>query len=132
MAHRFLVGHVQSAKVRSHSLNRGHRGQRHSSLGVRSREDQFLAATPRLVGRLLANHRDGAIGQSLLHAHIRRDILGMIARGGQALDREGLARKVEREAILDALVGSGRCSVGGLVGHIIGVVDYCNTLAEIL
>lgn len=129
MAHRFLVGHVQSAKIRSHNLNRGHCGQRHSSLGIRSREDQFLAATPRLGWRLLANHRDGAISQCLIHSLIRRDILGMIASGGQALDREGLARKVEREAILDTL--GCRCS-GSCIGHIIIVVDYFITVAEIL
>lgn len=53
----------------------------------------------------------------------------MIASGGQALDRERLVRKVEREVILDALGLSGSDSC---IGHIIGVVDYCNTLAEIL
>ena len=55
----------------------------------------------------------------------------MIARGGQALDRERLARKVEREVILDTLGLSG--SGSGCVGHIIVVVvDYSNTLSEFL
>lgn len=110
-----MVGHVQLAKVRRHSLDRG---QLHRFLGICPSKDEFLATAPRLVGRLFANHSDGAIGQSLLHAHISGDILGMIARRGQALDRKGLARKVEREAILDAL-GRG----GGFVGHI-GVVRH--------
>jgi hypothetical protein len=52
----------------------------------------------------------------------------MIARGCQALDRERLARKVEREAILDALGlgGSDSC-----IGHII-IVYYFITVAEFL
>ena len=55
----------------------------------------------------------------------------MIARGGQALEREWLARKVEREAILDTLGISG--SGGSCIGHIIVVVvDYFITMAEIL
>jgi hypothetical protein len=47
----------------------------------------------------------------------------MIARGGQALDRERLVRKVEREAILDTLGCSGSGS-GSCIGHIIVVVFY--------
>ena len=126
MVHRFLVDHVQSAKVRGHCLNR--RCQRHSSLGIGPSEDQFTRTTPSLGRRLCTNHSDGASRQSLLHAHIRSDILGMVARGGQALDRERLVRKVEREAILDALGlgGSDSC-----IGHIV-VVDYFITVAEFL
>ena len=54
----------------------------------------------------------------------------MVARGCQALEREWLARKVEREAILDTLGLGG--SGSGCVGHIIVVVDYFITMAEIL
>jgi len=126
MVHRFLVDHVQSAKVRRHRLNR--RCQRHSNLGISPSEDQFTRTTPSLDWRFCANHSDGASRQSLLHAHISCDILGMIASGCQALDRERLARKVEREVILDTLglSGSGSC-----IGHIV-VVDYFITVAEFL
>jgi hypothetical protein len=51
----------------------------------------------------------------------------MVASGCQALDRERLVRKVEREVILDALGVSGSC-----IGHIIVVVDYFITVAEFL
>ena len=128
MVHRFLVDHVQSAKVRGHCINR--RCQRHSSLGICSRIKQLTRTTPSLDRRLCTNHSDGASRQSLLDSRIRSDILGMIARGGQALDRERLARKVEREVILDTLGLSG--SGCGCVGHIIVVVDYFITMAEIL
>jgi hypothetical protein len=53
----------------------------------------------------------------------------MIASGCQALDRERLVRKVEREVILDAL--GCRCS-DSCIGHIIIVVDYFITVAEFL
>jgi hypothetical protein len=127
MVHRFLVDHVQSAKVRGHCLDRGR--QRHSSLGISSRVKHLKRTSPSLGRRLCANHRDGASRQSLSDSHISGDILGMVARGCQALDRERLARKVEREAILDAL--GCRCS-DSCIGHIIIVVDYFITVAEFL
>ena len=132
MAHRFLVGHFQSAKVRSNCINRRCQRHRHQRcLGVCSRIKHLACTTPCLGWRLLTNNGDGAISQSLLHTHISGDILGMIARGGQALEREWLARKVEREAILDTLGISG--SGGSCIGHIIVVVvDYFITMAEIL
>lgn len=127
MVHRFLVDHVQSAKVRGHCLDR--RCQRHSSLGISSRVKHLTRTSPSLDWRFCANHRDGASRQSLLDSRIRSDILGMIARGCQALDRERLARKVEREVILDALGCSGS---GSCIGHIVVVVDYFITVAEFL
>lgn len=126
MVHRFLVDHVQSAKVRRHCLNR--RCQRHSSLGISSRVKHLKRTSPSLDRSFCANHRDGASRQSLPDSRIRSDILGMIARGCQALDRERLARKVEREVILDALGCSGSDSC---IGHII-FVDYFITIAEFL
>jgi hypothetical protein len=52
----------------------------------------------------------------------------MIASGCQALDRERLARKVEREVILDALGCSGS---GSCIGHIV-VFYYFITVAEFI
>jgi len=133
MAHRFLVGHFQSAKVRRNCINRRCQRHRHQRcLGICSRIKHLACTTPCLGWRLLTNNGDGASRQSLLDSRIRSDILGMIARGCQALDRERLARKVEREAILDTLGISG--SGCGCVRHFccFVVVYYFITMAEIL